>query len=151
MDGMALLSILRDEVGFENTAVLHAVRRDRGVWFALGVPIIVTADGERHEIDGHVTLFYLRVPRGADMPPMSSIREYKVRGEQFLEKLRRKGGQHFRAEARHHAEVSVPTCEIFDLVVHRTIHNTLHQLCREMAGTMPLQIRPAFHLSVRAL
>ena len=148
MDGRALRSIFRDEVEFENTGVLHAVRRDRSVWFALGVPIIVAvADGERHEIDGHVTLFYLQVPRGADMPP---IREYKVRGQQFLERLRRKGGQHFRAEARHHAEVSVPTYEIFDLVVHRPIHNTLHQLCREMAGTIPLRIRPAFHLSVRA-
>ena len=147
-----MLHLLRDEVEFENTRVLLAVRRDRSVWFALGVPIIVTvADGERHEIDGHVTLFYLRVPRGVDMPSMCSIREYEVRGEQFLEKLRRKGGQHFRAEARHNAEVSVPTYEIFDLVVHRPIHNTLHQLCREMAGRMPLRIRPAFHLSVRAL
>ena len=145
-----MLHLLRDEVEFENTRVLSAVRRDRSVWFALGVPIIV-ADGERHEIDGHVTLFYLRVPRGVDMPPMCSIREYEVRGERFLEKLRLKGGQHFRAEARHNAEVSVPTYEIFDLVVHRPIHNTLHQLCREMAGRMPLRIRPAFHLSVRAL
>ena len=150
MDGRALLPILCGEVEFEHTVVLHAVRRDRSVWFALGVPIIV-AGGQRHEIDGHVTLFYLRGPPGADMPPEASIRGYKDRGDQFLERMRRKVGKHFRAKAQHHAAVSVPAYEIFDLLVQWPIHNTLHQLCRVMAGTMPLRIRPAFHLSVRAL
>ena len=93
---------------------------------------------------------YLRAPGGADPPSMGMIEGFASRGDEFLAKAQRRTGQRpFLAAAHYNEECSTPAYLLFDLIVHKPIHNTLHALCRAMAGEIPLAFKPAFHLSIR--
>ena len=80
------------------TSVVCSLRRDQAVWFAVTVTTVTDVEqGKCYEVDGHMTLFYIKTPRGACMPDLlTTCQAWAKRGEEWLNK-RRRGTRPFEA------------------------------------------------------
>ena len=147
--GADLVGVCGRPAKLENFGIVHSVRRDGACWIALSVGLVRAGD-VYYYIDGHVTLFYLRCPNG-ETSRECEIQGFATRGHESVERLNGSTRcEHFQAELVHNARDSTPAYQMFDIRVHSRAHNTLNQICRDMARGMQFRARAVFHLSVRA-